>query len=159
MEKEKGITLVELLAAMTILFIISLPVLSLLTNSFKGKDTVLNREQLNREANIILGNLEKHFYTYDQFAVKWEKETLYMAVDPSTGNWTALNEKPIRLTDISIGVRRQGEEIDPMNPGIPKIINTKGEEGASLSYQVILEFAYERNPSQTITIETVLKRY
>lgn len=73
MKKEKGITLIELLATVSILFIITSIIFGVLISSNKNYRNVTEKVNLDQEANIILTTIKSYH----------QKQELH-SIDPST---------------------------------------------------------------------------
>lgn len=83
MKNEKGITLVELLAALAIMGIIVVVIMSVLSTGASSSERTANRQQLQQEANLIVEQIrasylenEKSDLINDQFIVRVEGDEL-----------------------------------------------------------------------------------
>lgn len=83
MKNDKGITLVELLAALAIIGIISVAIMSVFSNGLNSSERTASRQQLQQEANLIVEQIrasylenEKSELVDEEFKVKAKNDEL-----------------------------------------------------------------------------------
>ncbi|RDU35039.1 hypothetical protein DRW41_19860 [Neobacillus piezotolerans] len=85
MRNEKGITLIELLAGITILMIISSVIYGVLLNSNKNYKNISETVTLNQQANIILATLKSYHTKQELHSIDLSNiETYIIKNDPAS---------------------------------------------------------------------------
>ncbi|MGH2318316.1 PilW family protein [Planococcus sp. SE5232] len=102
MKNEKGITLVELLAALAILGIIVIVIASVLSTGTTASNKTATKQQLQQEANLVVEVLRSEY-------LKSDNQVFFLSVEESNGEQILLlDSRPIsqgyryRFTDTEI---------------------------------------------------------
>jgi prepilin-type N-terminal cleavage/methylation domain-containing protein len=147
MISQKGITLVELLTALTILGIFSIGIYSFIYTTFKTNETTNQKINLTTEANLIISQIEKEFYTKDSFQIKNEDDILKLK---TADNWVDLHDSKITIEEINIVIPGEG----PIT-GDPWTIKPKVHKSIDIS----LKLKTTKGNVYQLEIETTLNRY
>lgn len=81
MKNERGITLIEVLATIVIMSIVSISIFNLLNSTLKTNQVITEKTNLNREANLIVSTIQKQFYTNDEIAFENIDGIIYLKTD------------------------------------------------------------------------------
>lgn len=146
MKNENGITLIELLAAISILVIISSLIYGVLIGVNKNYNQLSSKSNLNQEANIILATL-KNYHIKDQYhAVDGTYKISYNAIEKKAYIGTTTANIPLQKDNLKIELK-----ID--NTGFTDEKSIPSSKPLTIYIKLI-----EPN-GQFYEIETIIKRY
>lgn len=77
MKNQHGVTLIELLAAVTLLGIISIGIFSILDLTFRADEIVTKKINLTTETNLIMSQIKKEFYSNNSIEIKKNQTLTY----------------------------------------------------------------------------------
>jgi tRNA threonylcarbamoyladenosine modification (KEOPS) complex Pcc1 subunit len=140
MKKESGLTIVELLAAISILFIIGSVIYGVFTGVNKNYHQISSRVNLEQEANIIINTIK----TYHQ-----KQNTYLLSYNPIT------KKAYIGTTSATI-------QLEPDNIDIVIKINDEDFSGLGTinsSIPLDITITLVSNQGQSYDINTIIKRY
>lgn len=93
-KNNQGLTLIEMLATITILFIIGGMVYAMLFQMFSNFNTSENRITARQEANLIIAHLTMIHQTSDKFEIEYESENFFKTTaDDDDSNTMMLGHK------------------------------------------------------------------
>jgi len=143
MKNERGLTLVELLGAITILFIISGIIYSVFLGFNKNYSQISEKNSMDQTANIILATVKQHHLKYDQYKISYDekKKTAYI------GEKTA--DKPV-------GDSRYKLQIEL---GYPEAAAFSGSKNIDSSLPLSIHLILNDKTGQTYEVKTIVKRY
>ncbi|OCA91268.1 hypothetical protein A8F94_05250 [Bacillus sp. FJAT-27225] len=147
MKNEKGITLIELLAAIAILSIVSSLVFGVLISSNKNYTKLSAKTDLSREANLIIAtikdyHLKKTSYILDYKDVSSTEKRAY--IGSSTPD--------IDLTKKNLNIKIKVGKTNGFEGTFPLTVDTKEPLYIHLELR-------DKNVNKPYIIETVIKRY
>lgn len=140
MKNERGITLIELLAVLTLLGIISIAVYNFIFTTYRAEETTRQKINLTTEANLIIAQLEKEFYTQDEIELIIENGTLISA---HTGE---LHGPQVQV---------DAEETTINGKKLVSKTSFKTADG----FEIRLKLINEKNKEHTLTIESSFSRF
>lgn len=142
MNNQKGLTLVELLAAVTILFIVSAIIYGVFFTFNNNYDRIVKKNSMDQTANIVLATIKKYHESNDYYQIRYDD----VDKDAYIGKDTA---------DNTLGDSNFDMEIKVGYPSAVVFTNTKVD-----SYQPLAIYLKLTNQKgQTYEIETIVKRY
>ncbi|CAM3941357.1 PilW family protein [Mesobacillus thioparans] len=144
MKNQNGLTLVELLAALTILFIISAVIYSIFFSYNRNYNQISQKNNLAQNANIILATIKNYHLNNDQYFINYDNDNYKLFIGESTPASKLLNEGDIKVV-IEAGVTQ------------PSVF--KGEMSIITKQPLTLKLKLFNKQGQTYEVETILKRY
>lgn len=142
MNNQKGLTLVELLAAVTILFIVSAIIYGVFFTFNNNYDRIVKKNSMDQTANIVLATIKKYHESNDYYQIRYDD----VDKDAYIGKDTA---------DNTLGDSNFDMEIKVGYPAAAVFTITKVD-----SYQPLAIYLKLTNQKgQTYEIETIVKRY
>lgn len=143
MKNERGLTLVELLAAITILFIISAIIYSVFFGFNKNYSQISEKNSMDQTANVIIATVKQHHLKYDQYKISYDetKKTAY------------IGEK---VADKLLGDTRYDLEIEI---GYPDAAAISGSKNIDSSLPLSIHLTLNDKTGQTYEVKTIIKRY
>jgi len=143
MKNERGLTLVELLAAITILFIISALIYGVFFGFNKNYSQISSKNSMDQAANIILATIKQHHLKYDQYKISYDetKKTAY------------IGEK---AADKLVGDARYNLHIEI---GYPDAVAISGSKNIDSSLPLSIQLTLNDKTGQTYEVKTIIKRY
>lgn len=142
MKNQKGISLVELLAAIAILFIISGIIYGVLFTFNNNYDRISDKSSMDQTANLVLTTIKQYHQTNDSYWIKYDQSAKQAYIGKDTAN-NLLGDSLYRM------------EIEVGYPATADISNMKIDSHQPLSIQLNLI----DQKGQTYEIETTVKRY
>lgn len=144
MNNEKGITLVELLAAISILLIISPLLYSVLISANKSFSQISAKSNLEQEANLITSTINSYQQGGSSYHISYDSGTAYIGTD--TPDHLLGNEKIIENIEINgTTIGKSPNEDADIDPNIIKSITVK--------------ITLNNHQGDTFVIDTIIKRY
>jgi prepilin-type N-terminal cleavage/methylation domain-containing protein len=143
MKNDKGLTLIELLAAMTILLIISSLIYGVLIGANKNYQQISGKSNLEQEANIIISTIKNYHQSSDSYKISYNPFTKKAFIGVTTTN-TQLGNNNISI-DIKLGD--------------PDYTDFSGEKGINTSKPINLYLKLTNKQGQSYEIDTIIKRY
>ncbi|WP_316571847.1 prepilin-type N-terminal cleavage/methylation domain-containing protein [Neobacillus sp. YIM B06451] len=151
MRNEKGITLIELLAGISILLVISSVIFGVLLNSNKNYKNISDKTNLNQEANIILATLKSYHTKQELHSIDSnETETYIIKNDPSSRK-AYIGKSPTSLTPL----QSEGILIDLKLADL----EFTGEKTISPKDPLFVYFKISNKQGQYLEINTIIKQY
>ena len=145
MKNQKGITLVELLAAISILFIVSGIIYGVFFTFNKNYDHISAKNNLDQEANLILATIKQYHLEQKSYYIKYNSSNKKAFI----GNTTA---------DKKLGDDKYYMEIKVGFPEPDNMINdTDTKIDSSQPLRVYLKLTSTQGHSYDV--ETIVKRY
>lgn len=145
MRNQKGISLVELLAAVTILFIVSAIIYSVYFSFNKNYEHISTKNSIDQEANLILATVKQYHQTHKEYYLKYKVANK----DAFIG---------VSQADNRLGDDRFDTEIKIGFPNAEDIVdNTDVKINSHQPLKVYLKLTGKQG--QTFVIETIVKRY
>jgi competence protein ComGC len=143
LKNERGLTLVELLSAITILFIISAIIYSVFFGFNKNYSQISEKNSMDQTANIIIATVKQHHLKYDQYKISYDekKKTAY------------IGEK---VADKLLGDTRYDLEIEI---GYPNAGAISGSKNIDSSLPLSIHLTLNDKTGQTYEVKTIIKRY
>lgn len=142
MKNEKGLTLVELLAAITILFIISSIIYGVFFTFTNNYERISKKNSMDQTANLVLATIKNYHQTNDFYWIKFDNADKVAYIGKDT-------------PDIILGDTNYDMEIKVGYPAAEIITNTKIDSHQPMT--VYLNLTDQKG--QTYEIETTVKRY
>jgi type II secretory pathway pseudopilin PulG len=146
MRNEKGLALVELLAAISILFIVSTVIYSVFFGFNKNYDQISEKNSLDQTANIALATIKQYHQKYEKYFIRYDDvtKTAFIGETLSTANYPLGNP---------------GIELE-MKTGFPDAESFTSATKEIESIQPLkIELHLKNKAGQTYEFETILKRY
>ena len=143
MKNERGLTLVELLAAITILFIISAIIYSVFLGFNKNYSQISEKNNMDQTANLILATVKQHHLKYDQYKISYDdtKKTAY------------IGEK---VADNLVGDARYELQLEI---GYPDAVAISGSKNIDSSLPLSIHLTLKDKTGQTYEVKTIIKRF
>jgi prepilin-type N-terminal cleavage/methylation domain-containing protein len=143
MKNEKGLTMIELLAAITILFIISSVIYGVLIGANKNYQQISRKTNLEQEANIIISTVKNYHQNNDTYQVSYSvaNKTAFI------GSTTADTQLGNNNMDVVIKL------------GYPDYYGFFGEISIDATKPVNLYLKLTNHQGQSYEIDTIIKRY
>lgn len=142
MNNEKGLSLVELLAAITILFIVSAIIYGVFFTFNNNYDRISDKNSMDQTANFVLATIKKYHQTNDHYRIRYDDVNKSAFIGKDTAD-QLLGDSNFDL-EIKIGY-----------PAAGTVTDTKIDSHQPLT--VHLNLADQKG--QTYEIETTIKRY
>jgi prepilin-type N-terminal cleavage/methylation domain-containing protein len=142
MNNQKGLSLVELLAAISILFIVSSIIYGVFFTFNNNYTRISEKNSMDQTANLVLATIKKYHQTNDSYWIKYDNTAKTAYIGKDTAN-ILLGDSPYKL-EIKVGY-----------PAPASILNTKIDSHQPLTVQLNLT----DQQGQTYKIETTVKRY
>lgn len=140
MKNEKGITLVELLASVTILFIISSVLYGVLLGRNKDYNRIASNANLEQEANLIFTTVKYYHQSESSYKLAYDSETKTAYIGKDQANTVLGNPNDIDAMMIN--------GVDLKNSPNPIAINTTD----FITVIIVLK-------NHSVVIDTVINRY
>jgi Tfp pilus assembly protein PilE len=140
MNKENGLTLVELLASIAILFIISSLLYGVFIGINKNYHQISNRTEMEQEANIIINTIKNYHQLQNTYQLSYDPSTKKAFIGVTTAN-----------------IQLEPEDIDI----VIKINDTdfSGVQTIDSSIPLSISFTLMTKQGQTYDVDTIIKRY
>ncbi|QED48805.1 PilW family protein [Cytobacillus dafuensis] len=151
---EKGLTLIEVLATLTISFIIFGSIYGVFISVNKNYTGLTEKNNLSQEANIIITTIKKYYLANSEFILKYneDKETVFIGKNDS--------EPLIALTDQNIKIEEFlacKEEITGMNK--KKCEDEDKYENITTWEPLYLKITLSNKKGQKYNIDTMINKY
>jgi len=150
MKNQKGITLIELLAAVSILLIISSIIYGVLISSNKNYKNISETVNLNQEANLILATIRNYHQKEVHHTYDVNGKEIYKLMYDSTAKKAYIGASspttPLQKEGLNIIIKIDGSELSGDKPIYP----------ADPLYLYIKLYTQQ---GQSYEIETVIKQY
>lgn len=143
MNNQRGLTLVEVLAAITILFIISALIYSVFLGFNKNYSQISEKNSMDQTANIILATVKQHHLKYDKYKISYDekKRAAY------------IGEK---AADKLLGDSRYDVQIEL---GYPDEVAISGSKNIDSLLPLSIHLTLNDKTGQTYEVKTIIKRY
>jgi type II secretory pathway component PulJ len=143
MRNEKGLALPELLAAISILFIVSTVIYSVFFGFNKNYDQISEKNSLDQTANIALATIKQYHQKYDQYIIRYDATNKVAFIgessaDSSLGN--SVNEMEIKI-------------------GFPDAQSFTGSKTIDAHHPLTVQLYLKNKAGQSYEFETIIKRY
>ncbi|MGJ7912310.1 prepilin-type N-terminal cleavage/methylation domain-containing protein [Neobacillus sp. LXY-1] len=150
MKNQKGLTLVELLAAITILLLISSVIFGVLINSNKNYKSLTEKINLNQEANLLLATIRNYHQKQSLHSFDSNNNEIYkLKYDPTTKKayiGTSSATIPLQKDNVDIIIKIDDVEIS-------------GEQTIYPDDPLYIYIKLYNQQGQSYEIETVIKQY
>lgn len=143
MKKEQGITLIELLAALSILVIISSTLYGILNGVNKNFYQITGKSNLEQEANIIITTLKNYHQHENSYKLFYDTKNKKAYIGVATAN------NQLERSDIDI----------LLEAGYPNYNIFSGEITIDPSSPLHVYIKLSNSRGQSYEIDTILKRY
>lgn len=143
MKNERGLTLVELLAAITILFIISSLIYGVFFSFNKNYSQISEKNTMDQTANLILSTVKQYHLKYDQYKISYDE----------SHKSAFIGEK---VADKLLGDARYDIQIEL---GYPDVVALSGLEDIDSSLPLSIHITLNDKTGQIYKVETIIKRY
>lgn len=148
LNNEKGLTLIEMLATITILFVLGGMVYAMLFQMFANFSSTENRSTARQEANLIIAQLTNIHQTSDEYTIEYESDNYF--ITKANGNSMRLGHKNYQY-DLSVN----GIGLEAIKD-IPIYLQREHEDAVSnLQIPIILTLSNEHD---SFTVTTTLSR-
>ena len=140
MKNEKGLALIELLAAISILFIISSVIYGVFFSFNNNYKQISEKSSMDQTANIVMATIKQYHLKYDTYEISYDSQKQEAFIE--------VNDSKTRLGDESIKMQlKLGDtELSPLT-----IIDSH----KPLAIQMILT----NKSGKSYEVETIIKRY
>ncbi|WP_409270817.1 PilW family protein [Neobacillus sp. SCS-31] len=151
MRDEKGLTLIELLAGISILLVISSVIFGVLLNSNKNYKNISNSITLNQEANIILATLKSYHTKQELQSINSNNTETYIIKHDPVSQKAYIGKSSTSLTPL----QSEGIRIDL------KIDDSEftGEKAIYPKDPLFVYFKLTNEQGQYFEINTIIKQY
>ncbi|ALC89782.1 hypothetical protein AM500_08355 [Bacillus sp. FJAT-18017] len=151
MKNDRGVTLIELLAALSLILVVSGLLYGVLIGTNKNYDTISEKGNLNREANLILATITNYHHKQELHTVEADKsETYVLKYDPLLKKGF-IGKSSATLVPLQPNTKTMYIEIDGASFSGEKKINTADP--------LYIYLKVENQQNQTYEIETIIKQY
>lgn len=96
MKDERGLTLYELLAALSILFIASALLYGVFFGFNKNYSQISSKNNMDQAANIIIASIKQHHLKYDEYIIEYNEDEQSAYIGEKNAN-TVLGDKQYNL--------------------------------------------------------------
>lgn len=157
MKSQKGVTLVELLVAISILLILSSVVYSVLIGANKSYNQISEKTSLQQEANIIISTIKNYQLKQDinySYILNYEPTLRKTSIGevPPPGETMVLT--PLGRNDLYVTLKVDNDiYYDSNNPNFPS------KQQIFVSRPLYIYLKIENKQNQSYEISTIIKRY
>lgn len=153
MKKQNGITLVEVLATLTIVMIISSVIYSVFFGVGKNYNRISHKTNLQQEANLMISTIRNYQLGTDPYTIKYDSTSKQLSLKKGT-------------TSIELG--KSDLKIEPVTVIYNNVTNTSTSSSknnfdisiSDTSKSLKLTFTItDSKDNQTYNVDTIIKRY
>ncbi|EKN65870.1 hypothetical protein BABA_18287 [Neobacillus bataviensis LMG 21833] len=130
MKSEKGITLIELLATLSILLIISSLLYGVLIGVKKTQENISNKNSLNQEANLIFSTIKRYHQKENKYEISYNNGSYFIS-SPTASDQLGNILIYLKIGEVELSDTSKKIEIITSNPGFKSInvtIQLKGQK-------------------------------
>ena len=132
---EKGITLVELLAALVLFAIVSALVMTVLFNVFQNSENISDNAQLRQDANLLISALRSNYNQGDfKVGLNGSKSLLIDEQEVNSSMTSSIDE--LELINGGNSISAVNESMDVTADGTPLSIDLKLKNEAGQTYSI-----------------------
>jgi prepilin-type N-terminal cleavage/methylation domain-containing protein len=146
----KGITLIELLAALSVISVISITIYSVLFSGLKTYDRVMAKNELRDEGNYIMTNLIHAFFTLKSSEIKEKR-----LPQSGTNDYYLVKTDGTNLGIINSKIIINNSQISPTDDKLIITTDSKIEEVAPNLFEVTLVLK-KQNSNETLKLSSTL---
>lgn len=143
MKNENGLSLVELLAAISILFIISSVIYGVFFGFTSNYKQISEKNSLEQSANIVVATLKQYHLKHDTYDLRYDSA--------SKAAFITVNGKETRLGDESVEMQ--------LKAGYPQPMEIMGNLHRETQEPLAIELILTNKSGKSYEIETIIKRY
>lgn len=146
MRDERGLTLIELLAAISILFIISATIYGVFFGFNKNYNQISDKNSMDQNANVVLAVIKQYHQNNDQYLIRYDdaKKAAYIGIDAA---------------DNLLGDSRFDMEMRIGYPDYTVPEDFSGELTIQSTQPIAVQIRLQNTTGQSYEIETIIKRY
>jgi prepilin-type N-terminal cleavage/methylation domain-containing protein len=143
MKNEKGLTLIELLAAISILFIVSSVIYGVFFGFNNNYKQISEKSSMDQTANIVLATIQQYHLKHDTYEIRFDskKQAAFIQV---SGSETRLGDESVKMQ---------------LKLGYPQAQAFSGSNSINSHEPLAIELILTNNSGKSYEVETIIKRY
>ena len=148
MKNQKGITLVEVLAALSILLIISSVIYGVLINSKKNYNNISEKVNLNQEANLILATIKNYHQkeslhsldvnSKEFYIIKFD-DSKHVYIGKSSSNMVPLQKEGLSLNIKIDDAEFTGDKVIYPSDALTIYVKVVNQQGQSYEVNTVIK--------------------
>lgn len=143
MKNQKGMSLVELLAAISILFVVSAIIYGIFFGFSNNYEQISKKNNMNQAANIVITTIKQHHQQHDQYQVSYDQPNKAAYIGVSDAN------NPLGDSSLEMEIRI----------GFPEAQAFSGIKIIDSHEPLTVHLKLKNDAGQSYEVETIIKRY
>ncbi len=140
-QNEKGVTLIELLAALTIFGIFSTIVWAFFFQSFQANNVEMTKNSLQQEANLIINTLQEVHRNSESYLIVIDDDFKTLEITPDSEASYLFNKSGVLYEIFSTNSFESGDRIYPNNFDFPMTLILTSSENNNLQIKIQTVFS------------------
>jgi len=140
-QNEKGVTLIELLAAITIFGIFSTIIWAFFFQSFQANNVEMTKNSLQQEANLIINTLQEVHRNSESYLIQIDADFKSLEITPDSEASYLFNKSGVLYEISSTNSFESGDRIYPNNFDFPITLILTSSENNNLLIKIQTVFS------------------
>ena len=140
-QNEKGVTLIELLAALVIFGIFSTIIWAFFFQSFQANNVEMTKNSLQQEANLIINTLQEVHRNSESYLVVIDADFKTLEITPDSEASYLFNKSGVLYEISSTNSFKSGDRIYPNNFDFPMTLILTSSENNNLQIKIQTVFS------------------